>query len=173
MCLSGSNPIQIGNHGLNLKVKVTATQYSNFLHNYLLTSLLYISALFYQIKMKFDKSLMYALCRFVFEFHKMRMGDDIIMMSFKSSAYNFPYFKFYWTNKLHILYQWSKANGQRSNIIQNKQNIIFQILGLFLLQISYLVTRYSTIETNGIQLSLLDLRDLELSLRSRSNVADK
>ena len=39
-------------------------------------------------------SLRYALGRFVFEFDKIRMGD-VIVTSFRFSANNFPYFKFY------------------------------------------------------------------------------
>ena len=37
----------------------------------------------------------YALGRFVFEFDKIRMGDDVIVTSFKFSVNNGPYFKFY------------------------------------------------------------------------------
>ena len=36
-----------------------------------------------------------ALGRFVFEFDKIQMGDDVIVTSFKFSANNCPYFKFY------------------------------------------------------------------------------
>ena len=74
---TGSHPI----NDLWLKVKVTVTHYSFFLRNYLLISLLCISALFFPIKMKFNKSFRYAFGfgRFVFEFYKM-MGDDVIVM---------------------------------------------------------------------------------------------
>ena len=47
---TGSDPIETGN--LWLKVKVTVTQYPFFLHNSLLTFLLWISALLSPIKMK-------------------------------------------------------------------------------------------------------------------------
>ena len=47
------------------------------------------------IKMKFSLSLRYSLGRFVFEFDKILMGDDVIVTSFKFSANNCPYFKFY------------------------------------------------------------------------------
>ena len=49
---TGSNPIEIGD--LWSKVKVTVAQNSFFLHNSLLISLLYISALVYLINMKFS-----------------------------------------------------------------------------------------------------------------------
>ena len=67
-----------------------------FLHNSMLTSLLCISVLLCTIKMKFGLSLWYTFGRFVFKFHKVRMGDDVIMTSFKFSPNNFPYLKFYW-----------------------------------------------------------------------------
>ena len=57
---TGSDPIEIGD--LGLKVKVTVTQYPFFLHNSLLTSLLYILALVSLIKLKFCMPLRYALC---------------------------------------------------------------------------------------------------------------
>ena len=63
---TGSDPIEIGE--LGSKVKDTVTLYP-FFHNSLLTSLLYISALLYMIKLKFGIPLTYALCRFVCEFH--------------------------------------------------------------------------------------------------------
>ena len=62
-----SDPIEIGD--LGSKVKVTMIQYPFFLHNFLLTFLLYISALLCLIKLKFGMPLAYALCRFVCEFH--------------------------------------------------------------------------------------------------------
>ena len=40
-------------------------------------------------------SLRYALNRFVFEFDKIRMGDDVIVTSSKFSVNNCPDFKFY------------------------------------------------------------------------------
>ena len=70
-----------------------------FLHNSLLTSLPYISALLCLIKMKFGMSLRYPLGQFVFKFHKNRMGDDVIVISFRFSLNNCPYLKFYWTYK--------------------------------------------------------------------------
>ena len=75
---------------------------SFFLHNSVLTSLMYISVLLCLIKMKFDMPLRYALCRFVVEFHENQMGDDVIVTKF--SLYKCPYFKFYWTYKLHFWY---------------------------------------------------------------------
>ena len=42
--------------------------------------------------MKFSLSLTYALGRFVFEFDKIRMGDDVIVTSFKLYPNNCPYF---------------------------------------------------------------------------------
>ena len=100
---TGSNPIEIGD--LGSKVKVTMTLYPFFLHISQLTSLLWISALLCRIIMKFSSSLRYALGRFVFEFDKIWMGDDVIVTSFKFSANNCPYLKFYWTYKLHTWYQ--------------------------------------------------------------------
>ena len=88
---TGSNSIEIGD--LGSKVKVTVTWYPFFLHNSLLTSLPCISALLCFIKM----SLWYTLGRFVFKFHEIRMGDDVIMTSFKFSPNNYPYLNFYWT----------------------------------------------------------------------------
>ena len=64
---TGSDPIEIGD--LGLKVKVTVTQYPFILHNSLLTSLLYITAPLCLIKLKFGMPLTYALCKFVCEFH--------------------------------------------------------------------------------------------------------
>ena len=79
----------------------------HLLHNSLLTSLLYISALLRSIKMKFNRSLRYTLGRFVFKFYKNRMGDDVIMTPFKFSPNNCPYQKFYWTYKLHTWIQYT------------------------------------------------------------------
>ena len=47
------------------------------------TSLLWTSTFLCPIKMKFRESLRYALGRFVFEFCKSRMDDDVIVTSFK------------------------------------------------------------------------------------------
>ena len=47
---------------------------------------------------EFYMSLRYTLGRFVFKFHKIRMGDDVIMMSFKFSPNSYPYLKFYSVN---------------------------------------------------------------------------
>ena len=66
-----------------------------FLHKSLLTSLSCISVLLCLIKIKFRMSLRYTLGRFVFKFHKIRMGDDVTMTSFKFSANNCPYLTFY------------------------------------------------------------------------------
>ena len=98
---TGSDLIEIGDLGSKVKASVT---YYPFLHNSLLASLLWISPFLCLIKMKFSLSLRYALGRFVFEFHKIQMGDDVIMTSFKFSANNYPYFKIYRTNKLHSWY---------------------------------------------------------------------
>ena len=68
-----------------------------FLHNSLLISLPCISALLSLIKMKFVMSPRYTLGRFVFKFHKNRIGDDVIMTPFKFSLNNCQYLKFYWT----------------------------------------------------------------------------
>ena len=57
------NPIEICD--LGSKVKVTVAQNLFFLHHFLLTSLLYISALVCLINLKFGMLLWYALCRFV------------------------------------------------------------------------------------------------------------
>ena len=43
--------------------------------------------------------LRYTHGRFVYKFHKNRMGNDIIVTSFKSSPNNCPHFKFYCTYK--------------------------------------------------------------------------
>ena len=45
--------------------------------------------------MKFSMSLRYTLDHIVLKFHKNRMGDDIIVTSFKFSPNNCPYLKFY------------------------------------------------------------------------------
>ena len=63
MIAYNTDPIEIGD--LGLKVKVTVTQYPCFLHKSLLIYLLYISALLCLIKLKFGMPLRYALCRFV------------------------------------------------------------------------------------------------------------
>ena len=49
-----------------------------FIHNSLLTSLLYISALFCLIRLKFDMPIGYAICRFTLKFHKIWNSDDVI-----------------------------------------------------------------------------------------------
>ena len=87
------NPVEIGD--LGSEVKVTVTFYSFFLYDSLLTSLPCISALLRTIKMKYGMSLEYTLGQFVFKFLKNRIGDDVIVTSFKFSPYNCPYLKFY------------------------------------------------------------------------------
>ena len=72
-----------------------------FLHNDLLTSLLCITVLLCLITTKFGMPLRYTLGWFVFEFYENRISDDVIVMSFKFSPNNLPYFKFYLTYKLH------------------------------------------------------------------------
>ena len=64
-----------------------------FLHNSLLNPLPCISALLCLIKIKFDMSLrsIYTFGRYVFEFNKIQIGDDVIMTSFKFSPNNCPY----------------------------------------------------------------------------------
>ena len=68
-----------------------------FLHDSLLISLSYISALLCLIKLKFCMTLRYTLCRFVFEFHKNQMDDDVMVTSFKFSPCKclYMYSKFY------------------------------------------------------------------------------
>ena len=83
---TGSNPIEIGDLGSKVKVTVTLNP---FFHNSLFTSLPCISALLSLIEMKFDMSLRYTLGRFEFKFNKTRMGDDVIVTSFKFSPNNF------------------------------------------------------------------------------------
>ena len=63
-------------------------------------STLYLSSL---MSDRNEISLRYNLGRFVFEFHKIWIGDDVIVKSFKLC----PYLKFYWTYKLHTLYQYT------------------------------------------------------------------
>ena len=82
---TGSEPIEID----DLWSKVKVTQYPVFLHNSLLISLMYISALLCLIKLKFGMPIRYRLRRFVFEFHKNQMNDDVMVTPFKVS----PYFK--------------------------------------------------------------------------------
>ena len=87
---TGSNYFEIGD--LGSKVKVTVTKYPFFLQNYLLTSLLCISALMIcLIKMKYGMSLRYTLGRIVFEFHKSQRGYDVIVMSFMFYPNNYLY----------------------------------------------------------------------------------
>ena len=86
---NGPNTIEIGD--LWSKVKATVMQYLFFLHNFLLTSLLWISALLHPIKIKFDMSLIYALGRFVYAFHQNRMCDDVIVASFSFPSNNCQY----------------------------------------------------------------------------------
>ena len=88
---NGSDPIEIGD--LGSKVKVTVTQYPFFLHNSLLNSILYISALLCSIKLKFNKPHRYALSRYVGEFYENQMGDDVIVTSFTFSPYKCPNFQ--------------------------------------------------------------------------------
>ena len=74
-----------------------------------LISLMYISVFLYLIKLKFGMPLTYALCKFVCEFHWNQKSDDVIVTSFKFYTYKCPYFKFYWTYKLHFWYKHSKT----------------------------------------------------------------
>ena len=87
---TGSDPIEIGD--LGLKVKVTVTQYPCFLHKSLLIYLLYISALLCLIKLKFGMPLRYALCGYMYLnfIKKNQTGDDVMVMSFKFSPYKCP-----------------------------------------------------------------------------------
>ena len=73
---------------------------SIFLHNSHLTFLHCISALLRPIVMKFIMSLTHVLGWFVFEFHKNRIVDDVIVTSFDFHPNNRPYLNFYWTYKL-------------------------------------------------------------------------
>ena len=93
------NPIEIGD--IWSRSHYTVTKYLFFLYNTLLTSLLWISALLCLIKMKFGMPLWYALGRFRFEFHKNQKGDYFIVTSSKFSSNHCPYFKSYYTYKLH------------------------------------------------------------------------
>ena len=70
-----SNSIEIGD--IWLKVKVTVTQYPFFHHNSLLTSLLWISVFLCRMKVKYGMLLRYALYRFDFHFHEIRVEDRI------------------------------------------------------------------------------------------------
>ena len=89
-----------------------------FLHNSLLTSLPCNSALLCLIKMKFRMSLRYTLGHLALKFHKIRMGDHVIMTSFKFNPNNWSYLKFYWTYKLRtwnqyiIIYRPSKDKNK-------------------------------------------------------------
>ena len=89
---TGSDPIEIGDPWS--KVKVTMTQYPFYLYNSLLTSIIWISGMVCPIKMKSDVLHRYALGKFVVEFHKNGMGDDVFVTSFKFSPYNCPYLNF-------------------------------------------------------------------------------
>ena len=57
-------------------------------------------------QMKFSVSLRY-VGRFVFESLKIRLGDDVIVTSFKFSPNNYPFLKFYWTYKLRTWNQYT------------------------------------------------------------------
>ena len=72
----------------------------------MLTSLLCISALLCLIKIKLGMSI-YALGRFVFDFHKNRMGDAVILTSYKLSPNSCPNLKFYLTYKFHTWNQYT------------------------------------------------------------------
>ena len=111
---TGSDPIEIGDFGSKINVKMT--QYSFYLHNSLLTSLLCISAYLCLIEMKFDMSLRYILGWFVSKSYKNRMGDDVIVTSIKFSPNNCPYLKFYWTYWLQTSYLESIHNKITSMI---------------------------------------------------------
>ena len=51
------------------------------------------------------------LVDFVFEFDKIKMGDDVSVTSFKFPANNCLYFKCYLTYKLHTWYQCKTTLG--------------------------------------------------------------
>ena len=63
---TGSDPIEIGD--IWLKVKIKVTQYPIFLHISWLNSLLWISLFFYPMKVKFGMLFKYAIGRFTFHF---------------------------------------------------------------------------------------------------------
>ena len=100
--------------------KVTVMQYTFFLHNSLLTSRLWISALLCPIKRKFGMLFMYALSRLAFEFHKKWMVDDVLLTLFKFYPNNCQYLKFSWTYKLHTWYQY-----QHTAYLINKVKVTF------------------------------------------------
>ena len=52
------------------------------------------------IKIRFGVSLKYTFGRFVFKFHKYRMGDDVNVTSFKFTTNNCQYLKSYSTYKI-------------------------------------------------------------------------
>ena len=103
------------------------------------------------ITLKFGMPLGYALGRFVFEFHKNQMGDDVSVKSYKFSPNKCPYFKFYWIYKPSLLVQtfnnikyiywlkckWSwqtlmvKGEGQRSHKINKWSYLLCIYLLLF------------------------------------------
>ena len=83
------------------------SQWRNTHFFFIITSLPCTSALLCLIRMKFGMSLRYTLDRFVFEFNKVQMGNDVVMTSFKFSPNNCPYLKFYWTYKLRTWNQYT------------------------------------------------------------------
>ena len=90
-----------------------------FLHNSLLTFLVWISALLW--KMKFKMSLRYALGRFVCKFHKNQLGDDVIesfsiQMSIIQILFNLQFF-FLWYKLLTI---WNTSNNSSASDLDRR-----------------------------------------------------
>ena len=105
-------------------------------------------------------SLRYNLGRFVFKFHKIRMGDDVIMTSFKFSANNChishsikptnfilgtntQQFNVHLMIKMKVTLKDDEGHRRRSKVTKNELMVICR--KLLHSQTSYLVPRYNTI----------------------------
>ena len=155
---TGSNPIEFSD--LGSKVKVTVMYYPFFLHNSLLTSLPCISAFVCLIKMKFSMSLIYILGQFVYKFHKIRMGGDIIMtsLSFLQTIVhisnsiepttfvleiNAQQYNVHLMIKMKVTFTDDEGHRRRSKVTKNEPMVICR--KLLHSQTSYLASRYNTL----------------------------
>ena len=108
--------------------------------------------------MKFSVSLRYTLGRIVFKFHKVRMGDDVIITSFKFTivhisnsiehtnfvlGMNTQQYNVHLIIKMKVTLTDDEGYRRRSKVTKNELMVLYR--KLLHSQTSYLVPRYYTI----------------------------
>ena len=146
---TGSNPIEIGD--LGSKVKVTVTQYPFFLHNFLLTCLLYISALLCLIKWNL-------ICRLdipLVDLCSISLKIEWVMtslwrhLSFLQTIVHFVLGTNTQQHNVHlimiikVILTEDEGHRRRSKVTKNELIVIFR--KLLNTETTYLVPRYNTI----------------------------